>query len=60
MLSNRCQPNSRVRIAGEVARRRGREHALRFHRLAREENLEIAAPCDVDEAVLGEQAAEDE
>ena len=37
-------------------RRRGRKHVLWFHRLAREENLEIAALCDVDEAVLGAQA----
>ncbi|MCX6636749.1 MAG: Gfo/Idh/MocA family oxidoreductase [Acidobacteria bacterium] len=58
MLSNGYNPNSRVRIAVVGTRRRGREHVLWFHRLAREENLEIAALCDVDEAVLGQQAAE--
>jgi predicted dehydrogenase len=58
MLSHGFSPNDRLRIAVVGTRRRGREHVFWFHQLAGQENLEIAALCDVDETVLAAQAAE--
>lgn len=54
----RFRPNSRIRVAVVGLRRRGRDHIRCFHELAREENVEIAALCDIDESVLNQHAAE--
>ena len=51
-------PNSRIRVAVAGLRRRGRDHVRCFHELGREENVEVATLCDIDESVLAKQAAE--
>jgi len=50
--------NSRIRVAVVGLYRRGRDHIRCFHKLAKEENVEVAALCDIDEKVLHERAAE--
>jgi len=57
MTAHGASPNDRLRVAVVGTRRRGREHVYWFHQLARDENLEVAALCDVDETVLAAQAA---
>jgi len=49
--------NSRIRVAVVGLKRRGREHIRCFHELVKEENVEVAALCDIDETVLQENAA---
>jgi len=49
--------NDRIRVAVVGMKRRGRDHIRCFHELAKEENVEVAALCDVDESVLRENAA---
>jgi len=49
--------NDRIRVAVVGMKRRGREHIRCFHELAKEENVEVAALCDIDESVLQENAA---
>jgi predicted dehydrogenase len=56
LVRGRFRPNSRIRLAVVGLRRRGRDHIRCYHELAREENVEIAALCDIDESVLNEQA----
>jgi predicted dehydrogenase len=58
IAAGRGGPNDRIRVAVVGLRRRGRDHVRCLHLLAKEENLEVAALCDVDEAVLSQQAAE--
>ena len=47
-----ASPNDTVRVACVGARGRGRDHIGAYNRMA---NVEIAAICDVDEAVLNAQ-----
>jgi len=50
--------SSRIRVAIVGLYRRGWDHVRCFHELRREQNVEIAALCDVDEQVLRQRAAE--
>jgi len=49
--------NDRIRVAVVGLKRRGRDHIRCFQELAKEENVEVAALCDIDESVLQENAA---
>ncbi|MFB3829333.1 MAG: Gfo/Idh/MocA family protein [Bryobacteraceae bacterium] len=57
IAAGRRGPNDRIRVAVVGFKRRGRDHIRCFHELAREENVEIAALCDIDESVLDEGLA---
>jgi predicted dehydrogenase len=48
--------NDRIRVAIVGLNRRGRDHIRCFQELAKPDNVEIAALCDVDESVLNEAA----
>jgi len=49
--------NDRIRVAIVGLKRRGRDHIRCFLELAKAENVEVAALCDIDESVLQENAA---
>jgi predicted dehydrogenase len=49
--------NDRIRVAVVGLKRRGRDHLRCFHELAGQENVEVAALCDVDESELRGGAA---
>ncbi len=49
--------NDRIRVAVVGLNRRGVDHIRCFHQLAQEQNVDLAALCDVDEAVLDRNLA---
>ncbi len=58
IAANRLSPNDRLRVAVVGLLRRGRDHIRCFHELAKEQNVQVAALCDIDEPVLRKRAAE--
>ena len=57
IATGRRETSDRIRVAVVGLKRRGRDHIRCFHQLAKEENVELAALCDIDESVLNESAA---
>jgi predicted dehydrogenase len=57
IAQNRLSPNERVRVAVVGFRGRGRVHIRCLHLLA-EQNVELAALCDIDESVLNRRASD--
>ena len=57
IAANRLGPNDRVRVGIIGLRGRGRSHIQAIHNLENQ-NVELAAMCDVDESVLNERRGE--